>query len=222
MVRAKSYWRPVWRNNGLSLALFALFAISLVGQSLAGWSTENEHRTTHGQPHMEFAAYLNSGGFLEVTMENWESEFLQMFIYVVFTVFLFQRGSSESKDPDHPEEPEAPITGASPAPVRAGGWRLALYAHSMSIAFLALFALSFTLHALGGVRHFNETQALQGAAAISVWTYIGTSKFWFESLQNWQSEFLSIWAMVVLSIVLRERGSPESKSVASSHHHTGR
>jgi hypothetical protein len=141
---------------------------------------------------------------------------------VVFTVFLFQRGSSESKDPDRPEEPEAPLTRESPGLAKIGGWRRSLYSHSMSLAFLALFIVSFGLHASGGVRHFNETQAIQGAAAISVWAYIGSAKFWFESLQNWQSEFLSIWTMVVLSIVLRERGSPESKSVASPHHHTGR
>jgi hypothetical protein len=212
--------RRLWRNNGLSLVLCALFVGCLAGQSVAGWWVENAERASHSLPSESFTGYLGSGAFLEVTMENWESEFLQMFVYVLFTVFLFQKGSSESKDPDR-EEPEEPIGERSPAWARAGGWRLTVYQHSLSLALLLLFALSFALHAIGGVAQFNQEQASHGEPAISLWRYLQSSRFWFESLQNWQSEFLSICVMVVVSIFLRERGSPESKAVASPHSRTG-
>jgi hypothetical protein len=158
-------------------------------------------------------------------MENWESEFLQMAVYVVLTAILFQKGSAESKDPEKQEEVDRhpdPRRRGAPGPVRRGGWTLALYRHSLSLAFVALFALSLLLHAVGGAAEYNNEQTAHGQSErVSVVQYLGTSQFWFESLQNWQSEFLAIAAMVLLTIFLRQQGSPESKPVDSPHSETG-
>jgi hypothetical protein len=160
-------------------------------------------------------------------MENWESEFFQMGWYVLLTVFLFQKGSSESKKPDEKEPVDRDPRQSknkkdAPWPVRKGGFVLKLYENSLSLAFLLLFLLSFFLHALGGARVYNEEQAQHGGELVSsTWQYMGTSRFWFESFQNWQSEFLAIFAMVVLSIWLRQKGSPESKPVDAPHSQTG-
>jgi hypothetical protein len=222
--KASGGLRRLWRHNGLSTALFILFIATLAGQILAGWQHHNNERIDHQSAPIELHEYLQSGELISVTMENWESEFLQLFIYVVFTVFLFQRGSSESKDPDNPDEAatEPQVTAESPWPVRRGGWWLKLYEHSLSLTFLILFLITFSLHAVGSADSYNAQQQEHGAPTLPLLDYLSSSRFWFESLQNWQSEFLSLWAMVVLSIVLRERGSPESKPVASSHSHTGR
>jgi hypothetical protein len=214
--------RKFLRNNGLSFTLFIMFALALLGQSIAGYNVANDERRSHGVPAIAFTGYLQSGEFLEVTMENWESEFLQMFVYVLFTVYLFQKGSSESKSPDAPEAVDrdprlSRNLQQAPSPVRHGGWRLMLYEHSLSLAFLIMFLLTFVLHASGGVSAFNEQRLQHGETALSLGQYLFTSQFWFESLQNWQSEFLAICSMVVLSIFLRERGSPESKPVDTPH-----
>lgn len=106
--------------------------------------------------------------------------------------------------------------------MRHGGVSLWLYRNSLSIALFALFVLSFVLHAVGGAGEFNEEQAAHGSTVhVSTWGYMTTSKFWFESLQNWQSEFLSIAVMVVFSIFLRQHASPESKPVDAPHAQTG-
>lgn len=184
------------------------------GQFCCGWQEYNNERRERGLGPVDASGYLVSPHFLEATTENWESEFLQMFVYIVFTVVLYQRGSAESKDPDKPEPPPRPVTRDSPWPVRRGGWWLRFYSHSLSLAFFALFLVSFTLHAWSGARLQTEEGS---AGAVSGWGYLATSRFWFESFQNWQSEFLAIGSMVVLSIFLRERGSPESKPVEMPH-----
>ena len=217
--------RRVLRDNGLSLVLVTLFAVSLIGQIATGRRVHNQEQRDHEQPQVSLGEYLTSSAFLEATMENWESEFLQMGVFVVFTAFLYQRGSAESKDPDESapvdREPD-PTRANAPAPVRHGGVSLWLYRNSLSIALFALFGLSFVLHAAGGAGEFNEEQAAHGSAVhVSMWGYMTTSKFWFESLQNWQSEFLSIAVMVVFSIFLRQHGSPESKPVDAPHSQTG-
>jgi hypothetical protein len=218
--------RRFWRNNGLSIVLVAMFVLSLVGQAVAGHRHHNEEQQEHGQSELAFGEYLASPAFLEATMENWESEFLQMAAYVLLTVFLFQKGSAESKDPDKGDEevdrqPDPHRKGA-PGPVRRGGLALVLYKYSLGLAFTGLFLVSFVLHAVGGAGDYNEEQAAHGRAShISVAGYLATSRFWFESLQNWQSEFLSIAAMVVLTIFLRQHGSPESKPVDAPNDQTG-
>ena len=214
------------RENGLSLVLFALFVATLLGQSIVGHVVQNEELREHYQPIQSYGEYVTSGAFIEVTMENWESEFFQMFVYVVFTVFLFQKGSSESKSPDEPHAVDRDPRLSKdrpdvPGPVRQGGWKLRLYEHSLSLAFLVMFLLTFFLHALGGVQEFNEERAHHGEPAMTLLEYLASARFWFESLQNWQSEFLAIASMVVLSIFLRQRGSPESKPVDAPHGENG-
>jgi hypothetical protein len=220
--------RRFLRNNSLSIALVSSFLlIWLVGQTSAGLRTYNAERRQDGQSEVSFGRYLTTSHFGEATFENWESEFLQMGMYVVLTVKLRQLGSSESKpfdestpqdeDPlDHRDDAEAPW------PVRRGGAWLAIYKNSLSLTFMVLFLASFLLHAWTGSREFNREQASAGSTdRVSVWSYFNRSQFWFESLQNWQSEFLAVAAIVLLSIVLRQHGSPESKPVHAPHSSTG-
>lgn len=216
--------RRLLRENGLSIVMFGLFAIFLVGQSLTGYRTYNHDQQDHQQPAIGYGEYLTTGHFIEATFENWESEFLQMGAYVIFTAFLFQKGAEESKKLDEQasvdKEPDPAAPGA-PWPVRRGGPALKLYEHSLTIALFALFLLSFTLHVLGGAAEYNQDQIAHGEAAVSVWQFLATSRFWFESFQNWQSEFLSVGVLIVLSIFLRQKGSPESKPVDAPHEATG-
>jgi hypothetical protein len=216
-----------WRNNSLSIVLGVLFIATLVGQTWAGWFDHNADALLHGDSPVGLAAYLISGHFWEATGENWESEFLQMAMFVVLTCFLRQKGSSESKrigavedvdlDPRRfADDPEAPW------PVRRGGWILRLYENSLGAAFGVLFVISITLHAVGGLAEFNEEQEAHGQPRMALSQYVGSSRFWFESFQNWQSEFLSLFAMVTGTIYLRQRGSAESKPVHAAHSETGK
>jgi hypothetical protein len=205
------------RNNGLSLALFSLFLLTLLGQSLTGWREDVHISERHGEALPSYFEYLGSGDFVEATMENWESEFFQMFVYVIFTVFLYQRGSAESKDPDVDPAKRAEEKAKRTKP-SARRW---LYENSLSLTFLGLFLITFGLHATGGAIAYSEELCAHGHPPVSTLEYLATSRFWFESLQNWQSEFLAIGAMVVLSIFLRQRGSPESKAVDAPHTQSG-
>ncbi len=215
------------RNQGLAVAMFGIFAATLIGLAFVGWDTYNREQVDHGEATVDLPAYLATANFGEAVFENWESEFLQMGGYVLLTAILFSRGSAESKDPDAEEEVDADPREADkrrrdlPWPVRRGGVALVLYEHSLTIALFAIFFASFALHAVTGAGEYSAEQLAHGGAAVSPIAYLGTSRFWFESLQNWQSEFLAVGALIVLSIVLRERGSPESKPVAAPHSQTG-
>lgn len=207
-----------WRNNGLSLVLLGFFLVTLcVGQFVTGRREYNGERAERNLPPVGVAEYWASPHFLEATSENWESEFFQMFVYVTLTVFLFQKGSAESNDPDQPRTPEPKLTKRSPWAARRGGWVRKIYEHSLSLALALLFLVSFVIHAISGARLRNEEAVAEGKPPETVLEYMGTSRFWFESFQNWQSEFLAIGAMVVLSIFLREKNSPESKPVNTPH-----
>lgn len=199
--------------------MLAMFVIFLVGQVLTGRHEYNDDREKQGQPEVGLLEYVRSPHFIEATAENWESEFLQMFVYVLATAFLYQKGSAESHDPNKPHRHHAKraVSPDSPGPARRGGWALRLYEHSLSLAFFLLFLVAFALHARGGLRHYNEERVADGEAAMSLGDYLGSSRFWFESFQNWQSEFLAIASMVLLSIWLRETNSPESKEVQTPH-----
>jgi len=218
--------KNILHKHGLSIVLFGFFVLFQLGLSVVGQRQYNQEQVNHGQPTIDYFGYVSSAAFLEATMENWESEFLQMFGYVVLTAFLYQRGSAESKKPGENEavdrDPRLARTKAdAPWPVRKGGPILKLYEHSLSLALLLLFIISLGLHALGGAKEYSRQELVHGGQSLSAWQYLGTAQFWFESLQNWQSEFFSIGVMVVLSMFLRQRGSPESKPVDSPHHQTG-
>lgn len=218
--------RRIFRENGLSIVLISLFLLFWIGQSVVGNREHNNEQRQHGQPEVAYGSYLRSAHFWEATAENWESEFLQMFGYVMLTALLYQKGSSESKKLEGPapvdRDPRRHRRRESPWPVRRGGLILKLYENSLSLAFLLFFLISISLHAVAGAAVYNDGQAAHGQPEnLSTLQYTATSRFWFESLQNWQSEFLAIAAMVVWSIFLRQRGSPESKPVDSPHHETG-
>ena len=194
------------------IVLFALFFVFLAGQSVSGHRVFNEEQVDHRSPEISYVSYLTEGHFVEATFENWESEFLQMFAFVLLTVYLVQRGSPESRPLDDDEEDvDADLSTHSPAAVRAGGWRRALYSHSLTTVLGLLFLVSLLLHSLGGAQVAGDEAEDHGQPRPAYVEYVTGSQFWFESLQNWQSEFLAVGALVVLSIFLREKNSPESK-----------
>ncbi len=191
------------------------FLVSLVGMIAAGFASYNDELADHSAGAIGLSSYLRSGQFVSALFENWESEFLQMAAYVVFTAMLFQRGSAESRDPDDPEREGDDLP---PWPSRAARW---VYARSLGLALAGLFVLSFVAHWRGSLAAANEEARLHGTEPHAALAYLADAGFWFESFQNWQSEFLSTAVLVVLSIWLRHRGSPESKPVAASDHETG-
>lgn len=205
------------------MVLLCLMVLALLGQVITGFFEKNKELAEDGLKELSITQYLQSGHFMQATFENWESEFLQMALYVLLTIKLFQRGSSESKDPDKEEAVDRePEPGAdAPWPVRKGGLWLKLYSNSLSIAFALLFLISFFLHFRGSLKDNNESLLAKGAPPDSWQKYLTSSRFWFESFQNWQSEFLAVAAIVILSIWLRQKGSPESKPVDAPHDETG-
>lgn len=214
------------RDNALSLAMLVLFVVPLLGQSGTGYRVYNQEQRQHGEAEVSYLGYLTTGHFTESVFENWESEFLQMAMYVALTAFLIQKGSAESKkgdgsDPQDEDPRDHQRDNNAPWPIRRGGFVLHLYEHSLSIALFALFLASFFLHAAGGAKAYSAQQVTHGGNEVGALEYLTTSQFWFESLQNWQSEFLAMFAIVVLSIFLRQRGSAESKPVHAPHFVTG-
>ena len=206
-------------RNSLTIVLSLLMIAALLAQIFTGWATENKELVEEGHEMLSLSGYLRSGHFIQATFENWESEFLQMMLYVLLTVSLRQKGSSESKGLEGDEELDRePVPHANaPWPVKKGGFWLVLYKHSLSLAFGVLFVICFGLHFFGSHKDFNSEQLLKGNPAVGVLDYLGESRFWFESFQNWQSEFLAVVSIVILSIWLREKGSPESKPVDMPH-----
>jgi len=226
-VPSGDFMREFWRNNGLSLVLLGLFLFSWVGQAVAGLSHYNDQQAQHGQATVTLPTYLTTSDFWEATFENWESEFLQMAVFVLLTTFLIQKGSPESRRPDVKElvdtdprdfadDPDAPW------PVRRGGWILRLYEHSLGLAFVLLFLFAWVGHALGGFAEYAADQVTHRQPRPALTDYLMSARFWFESFQNWQSEFLAIASMVWLAVYLRQRWSPESKPVHAAHAETGR
>ena len=210
-----------WRRNGLSLVLIALMVASLIGQLVMGLQVYNRELLEHGALPLSLWAYLHSGHFVSATFENWESEFLQMGMYVLLTVSLRQKGSAESRPMSPSQESERVERGPVPWPVRAGGLWKTLYGHSLAIAFALLFIASFALHLNGSWRRELSERTLKGESEISLANYLGDPQFWFESFQNWQSEFLAVVALVILSIWLRQKNSPQSKPLQAPHSQTG-
>ncbi|MEK7949364.1 DUF6766 family protein [Luteolibacter soli] len=204
--------KRLFHENGLSIVLLLAFLIFWAAQSVTGFHVYQKEQHQHGQPAEDYTGYLTGAHFWQATGENWESEFLQMGAYVVLTTYFFQRGSAESHNPDDAEKLKRERK------AKETSW---LYSHSLSLALFVLFALSFVIHATGGWREFNDERFLHGEPPATLGEFLTDAEFWFQSFQNWQSEFLAVLAIVVLSIFLRQNGSPESKDVDASHWENG-
>jgi len=216
------------RDNGLSLLFGALFLAALVGQALTGWADYNNGLTSDGLPHISLLAYLTSSSFGVDVAENWQSEYLQFFLYVWLTVWFVQRGSPESKElgeqgtgSDAEQLVGAYARPDSPRWAASSGLRTRIYSHSLCTAMATLFLGSWLAQSVAGVAAFNEEQLRQQQDPLSWVQYLGSADFWNRTLQNWQSEFLAVGSFALFAVFLRQRGSPESKPVGESHATTG-
>ena len=216
--------------NGLSLFFLALFLATLVGQAVVGHRLYNVEEIAHAvmagdQPDtISLWRYVTSSAFGQAVMENWQSEYLQFSVFLIATVYLVQQGSTESKQLDERgrESDEDQQIGEharedSPAWARAGGLRTRIFSNSLLLVMGAIFAASWFAQSVTGHSDFNAEQLAHEQQTVSWLTYVGSSRFWEATLQNWQSEFLAVGSMVVLSIYLRQRGSAQSKPVGSPH-----
>jgi len=216
--------RGFFRDNALSLVFGGLLGAALVGQAWWGVVGYNETARTEGLQQVSWLRYVTSSDFAVDVAENWQSEFLQFVLYIALTVWLVQRGSSESKEPgdEGRESDEQQMVGDfirpdSPSWARAGGWRTRLYSHSLMIAMLLVFLGSWSAQAIAGHVADNEQRLRDLLDPIGFGAYLVSPDFWGRTLQNWQSELLAIGTMAVFAIYLRERGSPESKEVGAPH-----
>jgi hypothetical protein len=214
-------------EQSLSVFFLVLFVASLLGQSLAGLRAYNEEQEAHGGETTSWLDYIVSSDFGGDVMENWQSEFLQFTTFIVATVWLVQRGSNESKELDEAgvESDERQQVGAhahprSPRWARANDWRRRVYENSLLLVMLTLFFGSWLAQSLSNWTAYNSSQTEHGEPVVSWATYVVTADFWDRTLQNWQSEFLAVGTMAVLTIYLRQRGSPESKPVGAAHETT--
>ncbi len=216
------------RENSLGLAFGLFFLVALVGQAFAGWQQLNDRQVGEQLATLGFWEYVASADFAVDVAENWQSEFLQFLVYLLFTVWLLQRGSPESKEPgkEGRESDKDQLVGKyarkdSPAWAKHGDWRTALYSTSLAAVMAALFLGSWLVQSVAGWAAYNEERLQQLRDPISWGAYLMHSDFWARTLQNWQSEFLAVGSFAVLAIYLRQRGSPESKPVGASHEATG-
>ena len=211
-------------RNGLTIVFLILFVVTLFAQALTGWKQHNQDLKDENQHEIGLDEYLQSGHFISATFENFESEFLQMALYVLLTVSLRQIGSAESKKLDEKEEVDREPVASPDAPwaVKKGGWILKIYSNSLSICFGLLFFLSWGMHLYGSWQNHNVEQQAKHLPTESVAEYLTQAEFWFETFQNWQSEFLSVASIVFLTIYLRQKGSSESKPVDAPDMETGK
>ncbi|MFC9816996.1 DUF6766 family protein [Streptomyces virginiae] len=220
--------RGFWRDNSLTLAFGGAFLLVLAGQALAGHAGFNEDLAVDGMQQLTLGEYLMSSDFAVDVTENWQSEFLQFFLYIFGTVWLLQRGSPESKElhkagteSDRAQRVGDHARADSPRWARTKDWRQHLYSRSLGTVMALLFLLSWLAQSIAGTAAYNEQQLRELLAPISWPAYLATADFWNRSLQNWQSELLAVAAMAILSVYLRQRGSPESKPVGAAHTSTG-
>jgi uncharacterized protein DUF6766 len=216
------------RENSLSIFFLAIFLVSLAGQAIAGHAQFNHDQILHHGDAISFGRYLTTSQFAADVAENWQSEYLQFTLYILTTVWLLQRGSPESKALDSAgigtdqEQRLGRHAGAdAPRWARQRGWRTGIYSNSLLIVMTTIWLLSWLAQSIAGASAYNAEQLDHQAATLSWFGYLGSSDFWDRTLQNWQSEFLAVGSMAVLSIYLRQRGSPESKPVGASHDATG-
>jgi hypothetical protein len=220
--------RGFLRDNALSLAFGGLFLLTLVGQAVSGTADYNAQQLANGLEPVTLLEYVTSSSFAVDVMENWQSEYLQFLLYIFATVWLIQRGSSESKKPgeegresDKEQKIGRYANEDSPEWARVGGWRTALFSRSLGLLMGALFLLTWAASSVAGWAAYNSEQLGQRQDPVSWLGYLGQADFWNRSFQNWQSEMLAVGSMAVFSVYLRQRGSPESKPVGVAHAETG-
>jgi Domain of unknown function (DUF6766) len=225
--------RRLLREQGLSLVFLILFLAALAGQAFAGWHDFNDRETWHalmaGQTPetIGFGRYLTTSSFAQAVTENWQSEYLQFTLFILLTVWFVQKGSPESKQPgesgaesDAQQHVGTHVLPDSPRWARAGGWRLAIYSNSLVLVMGAIWLWCWLAQSVSGWSEYNAERLEHEQPSLSWLGYVGSADFWQTTLQNWQSEFLAVGSMAVLSIYLRQRGSPESKPVGCPHHTT--
>jgi hypothetical protein len=220
--------RRALRDNGLGLAFGALFLLSLLGQAISGLFQYNDQQVEFGAEQVSFLQYVTSSSFAVDVAENWQSEYLQFFLYIFGTVWLVQRGSSESKEIEQigTESDEDQMVGEharadSPRWAHYQDWRGALFSRSLGIVMGTIFVLSWGAQSVAGWAAYNTEQLGNREDPVTWLGYLGEPEFWNRTLQNWQSEMLAVGSMAVLGIYLRQRGSPESKPVGAAHADTG-
>ena len=216
------------KDNSLSLFFLALFVLALLGQSIAGYNLYNQEALEHDEPTLSYARYLVSSSFGADILENWQSEWLQFWLFALATVWFVQRGSNESKEPEEiglESDQKQKVKGYAPenAPrwARLEDWRLTVFSHSFTIVMGVIFLATWLAQSFAAWTTYNDEQSAHDEPAVSWATYVTSADFWERSLQNWQSEFLAVGTMAVFTIYLRERGSPESKPVGAPHSETG-
>jgi hypothetical protein len=216
--------RGFLKDNGLSVGFGLLFLVTLVGQAISGHATVNHDQLLHHGDPISLGHYVTSALFWADVMENWQSEYLQFSLYIFATIHLIQRGSNESKKPervgresDEQQQLGAHTTPDSPRWARLGGIRTAVYSNSLLAVMTSIWVASWLAQSITGRISYNADQLDHQSAPVSWLSYITTSDFWNRTLQNWQSEFLAVGSMVILSVYLRQRGSPESKPVGAPH-----
>jgi hypothetical protein len=215
-------------EQSLSLFFLALFLVSLVGQAIAGYYEFNDHQTQHEQPTVSLGGYVVSSDFGANMLENWQSEWLQFWVFALATVWLVQKGSNESKkledagvETDEQQRVGPHAQQHSPRWAKVKDWRLTLYSNSFSVVMGLIFLATWIGQSFASWTVYNDEQSAHGDPGVSWLSYVGSADFWQRSLQNWQSEFLAVGTMVVFTIYLRQRGSPESKPVGAPHGETG-
>ena len=215
-------------EQSLSLFFLGLFLLSLVGQAIAGYYEFNDHQTQHEQPTVSMGRYVVSSDFGANMLENWQSEWLQFWVFALATVWLVQKGSNESKklgdagtETDEQQRVGPHAQQDSPRWAKVKDWRLTVYSNSFSIVMGLIFLVTWLGQSFASWTVYNDEQSAHNDPGVSWLTYVGSADFWQRSLQNWQSEFLAVGTMAVFTIYLRQRGSPESKPVGAPHHETG-
>jgi hypothetical protein len=216
------------RLNSLSLFFFVIFLVTIAAQSVAGLHEYNEEASAHEQPEISWSRYIRTSEFGRAVLENWQSEWLQFFLFILATVWLLQQGSPESKpldqaglESDEVQKVERHADARSPAWAKVGGWRTRLYENSLMVAFAVIFFASWFAQSVTGWAEYNHDQEEHGDPTVSWGLYLTRPDFWEKTLQNWQSEFLAVGTMAVFAVYLRQRGSPESKPVGAAHDETG-
>ena len=198
-------------DHSLSLSFALLFVAAVVAQVITGHSSYNSTRAMYGLPAVSSPEYLRTGDLLDGIFSNWQAALLQIGCLIVFGTKLRERGAAHSLKPKDEQ----------PKKKKEGEERPWIYRNSLSLAFALLFVLSFIAHMFFGAMAYSERLALIHKPPIGTGEYSLSTAFLFSNFQTWEAEFAVIGIYVILSIFLRQQGSPESKPVDSSNKETG-